>query len=199
MRPSAPNDDNGTGLRDCEPCTVRRGVRSVLHQREAGTTTISFIVTLFWTLVILLIFLQFSLIGYTWQVTGYAAYASARARIVGRLFNTDYKDVAENVMKGSLPKGWGSTWVVQELPLGIGVVVLYGQEVMGIPVPVVGRAVRHPLERADVAERAAVGAAHVRVEGPLERHVRHAVQRRLAGLLAVLGAHGRARIEQAFD
>ena len=99
-----------------------------------------FILTLFWTLVFLLIFLQFALIGYTWQVTGYAAFASARARIVGKLFNDDYKDVAENVMKGSLPDNWGSTWIVQELPFGIGVVVLYGQKVVGIPVPVLGRA-----------------------------------------------------------
>jgi hypothetical protein len=99
-----------------------------------------FIMTLFWTLVILLVFVQIAVVGYTWQVTGYAAYASARSRITGKLFNSDYKDVADTVLKNSLPEGWGRTWIVQELPLGIGVVILYGKSIFGLPVPVFGRA-----------------------------------------------------------
>lgn len=111
-----------------------------IARREGGAVTISFVVTLLWTLIVLVVFLQMAVIGYTWQVTGYAAYASARSRIVGALFNDDYKKVGRNVMRGSLPDGWGSTWVIQELPLNIGVLVLYGKSVLGIPVPVVGRA-----------------------------------------------------------
>ena len=45
-------------------------------------------------------------------------------------------------------------------------------------VAVVGRPVGALLERADVTERAAVDAAHVRVERPVERHALDAVQRR---------------------
>src|SRR5262249_37618962 len=59
----------------------------------------------------------------------------------------------------------------------------------GAAVLVARRAVGPPLEGADVTERAAVRAAHVRVERPLERHALDAVQRRLAGLLAVLDPH----------
>jgi len=56
---------------------------------------------------------------------------------------------------------------------------------------VVRRPVGPRLERADVAERAAVGAAHVRVERPGERHAAHPVEGAAARLLAVLGAHRR--------
>lgn len=56
----------------------------------------------------------------------------------------------------------------------------------------VGRPVGAALEGAHVAERAAVSAAHVGIERPLERHPADAVQGRTAGLLAVFGArHGR--------
>ena len=107
---------------------------------QAGTTTVMFVLTVFWAVVILVIFVQVALIGYTWEVTGYAAYASARSRITGKLFNDDYKHVADTVMKNSMPAGWGSTWLVQELPLGIGVIILYGKSIFGFPVPVFGRA-----------------------------------------------------------
>ncbi len=130
--------------------TLRGLFRSVLHQRrqrrtkaghrwvEAGATTIDFVFALFWTFVVLFAFVQIALVGYTWQVTGYAAYASARARIVGKLFNGDYKDVAENVMERSLPDNWGKTWIVQEIPI-FGVQIFYGKKILGIPVPVWGK------------------------------------------------------------
>ena len=57
------------------------------------------------------------------------------------------------------------------------------------PVAVIRRPIRTLLERADVAERAAVGAAHVRVERPRERHAADAVQRRPAGLLPIVDGH----------
>jgi hypothetical protein len=44
-----------------------------------------------------------------------------------------------------------------------------------------------PLERAHVAERAAVRAAHVRVQRPLERHPGDGIERGPAGLEAVIG------------
>jgi hypothetical protein len=113
--------------------------RSIRRGQE-GASTVMFVLTLFWTMVSLFLFIQIALIGYTWEVTGYAAYASARSRITGELFNGDYKDVANTVMKNSLPEGWGDTWIVQELPLGIGVVIFYGKSILGIPVPVFGRA-----------------------------------------------------------
>src|SRR6185437_16680927 len=47
------------------------------------------------------------------------------------------------------------------------------------------------LEGADVAEGAAVDAAHVRVQGPVERHPLDPVERAAARLLAVLDRHGR--------
>ena len=49
-----------------------------------------------------------------------------------------------------------------------------------------------PLEGAHVTERAAVDAAHVRVEGPGEPHALHPVQRRAARLFAILNRHSRA-------
>src|SRR5256885_1673923 len=55
-------------------------------------------------------------------------------------------------------------------------------------VTVVRRPVGAPLESPDVAERAAVGAAHVRVERPPEPHSLDAVQRAPAGLFAILHA-----------
>jgi hypothetical protein len=113
--------------------------RTPLLRCQKGWATLSFLFTLFWTFIILFVFIQMALIGFTWQVTGYAAYASARSRIVGQLFNADYKDTARNVMSNSLPPGWGKTWIVQELPIA-GVLILYGQKVLGIPVPVFGRA-----------------------------------------------------------
>ena len=59
-------------------------------------------------------------------------------------------------------------------------------------VAVVGWPVGAPLEGADVTERAAVDAAHVRVQRPVERHALDAVERDLARLLAVLDAHPRS-------
>ena len=56
-------------------------------------------------------------------------------------------------------------------------------------VAVVGGAVGTLLEPAHVAERAPVHAAHVGVERPLEGHALDAVERHLAGLLAVRDAH----------
>ena len=64
-------------------------------------------------------------------------------------------------------------------------------------VALVRRAVGAQLEGADVTERAAVRAAHVRVERPAERHALHAVERDLARLLAVLRPHRRS-IEHMF-
>src|SRR5262249_12492948 len=58
-------------------------------------------------------------------------------------------------------------------------------------VAVVGGPVSARFESPHVTERAAVGAAHVRVERPGEGHPAHAVERVAAGLLAVLGAHPR--------
>ena len=66
------------------------------------------------------------------------------------------------------------------------------------PVAIVRRAVGALLEVADVAERAAVRAPHVRVERPLERHAADLRQRRLARLDPVLDPH-RSRIEHTFD
>ena len=57
--------------------------------------------------------------------------------------------------------------------------------------------IRQSLEGTDEAERALMGAAHVRVQRPLERHVPHAGQRATAGFVAILGTH-RGRIEQMF-
>src|SRR5690606_24536922 len=48
-------------------------------------------------------------------------------------------------------------------------------------------AVDAPLEGTDVAERAAVRTAHVRVERPSERHALHPRKRALAGLVAIFG------------
>jgi hypothetical protein len=111
---------------------------------ESGVSTLDFILTCFWLLVVLFIFTQLALIGYTWQVAGYASFASARSRIVEGVGDpTYYKTVARNVMSRSLPDGWGSTWIVQELPFGIGVFILYWKDVnvllFDIPVPVLGR------------------------------------------------------------
>ncbi len=64
-------------------------------------------------------------------------------------------------------------------------------------VAVVGRAVGAQLEGADVAERAAVDAPHVRVQRPVEGHAADAVQSRSAGLFPVLGTHGPS-IERLF-
>src|SRR5262245_11741777 len=49
------------------------------------------------------------------------------------------------------------------------------------------------LEVPDVAERAPVHAAHVRVEGPLEAHALHRVEGGLAWLFAILDPHGLSR------
>ena len=65
------------------------------------------------------------------------------------------------------------------------------------PVAVVRGAVGTLLEVADVTERAAVHAAHVRVDRPPERHAAHLGQRRLARLDPVLDPH-RSRIEHMF-
>ena len=56
-------------------------------------------------------------------------------------------------------------------------------------VAVVGRPVGALLEGADVTERAAVDAAHVGVERPVEAHALDAVQGAAARLFAVLGGH----------
>jgi hypothetical protein len=56
-------------------------------------------------------------------------------------------------------------------------------------VTIVPRPVGARLERTDVTERAAVRAAHVRVEREGERHAADAVERVTARLLAVLGSH----------
>ena len=56
-------------------------------------------------------------------------------------------------------------------------------------VAIVRRTVGPELEGAHVAERAAVRAAHVRVEAPLERHAGDAIERRPAGLEAVVDGH----------
>src|SRR5688572_27685574 len=68
----------------------------------------------------------------------------------------------------------------------------------GCPVAIIGWTLSAALERPDVAERALVGATGVRVEGPLEAHALDAVQRTLAGLLAVLGAQHSRIIERPF-
>ena len=65
------------------------------------------------------------------------------------------------------------------------------------PVAVVGRTVGALLEVADVTERAAVRAAHVRIERPAERHAANLCERRLARLDPVLDAH-ESRIEHMF-
>ena len=54
------------------------------------------------------------------------------------------------------------------------------------------------LERADVAEGAAVDAPRVGVERPVERHPAHAVERRPAPLLAILDSHVEI-VEHTFD
>ena len=65
-------------------------------------------------------------------------------------------------------------------------------------VAVVGGTIGALLEVPDVAERAPVHAAHVRVERPPERHPADLRQRRLARLDPVLDPH-RSRIEHMFD
>src|SRR5262249_21381646 len=57
------------------------------------------------------------------------------------------------------------------------------------PVAGVRRPVRPPFECADVTERAAMDAAHVRVQRPLEPHALHPVERRAARLFAILDGH----------
>src|SRR6202040_1867520 len=57
------------------------------------------------------------------------------------------------------------------------------------PVTIVRGAVRSLLECPYVAERAAVDAAHVRVQGPLEAHALDRVEGALAGLFAILDPH----------
>src|SRR5262249_26990707 len=57
------------------------------------------------------------------------------------------------------------------------------------PVLLTRGAVRAQLVRPDVAERAAVRAAHVGVQRPVEGHPADPIERRSAGLLAVLDAH----------
>ena len=59
------------------------------------------------------------------------------------------------------------------------------------PVAIVGRTVGALLEVPDVTERAAVRAAHVRIERPAERHAANLCERRLARLDPVLDAHER--------
>src|SRR5207302_1076734 len=56
-------------------------------------------------------------------------------------------------------------------------------------VPIVRGTIRPALEGADVAERAAMSTAHVRVERPAEHHPGDPVQGGAAGLLAVLRLH----------
>jgi hypothetical protein len=58
-----------------------------------------------------------------------------------------------------------------------------------LTVTVVERAVGPTLEGPHVAERAAMDAAHVGVERPVEHHPLDAVEGALAGLLAVFGTH----------
>src|SRR5947208_4334870 len=58
-----------------------------------------------------------------------------------------------------------------------------------LPVPVVRRTVGSSFEGADVAERAAVHAAHVRVQRPVEHHPLDPVEGALAGLFPVFDAH----------
>ncbi len=65
-------------------------------------------------------------------------------------------------------------------------------------VAVAGVTVGAGLEGADVAERAAVRAAHVRVQPPAKRHPRDTVESASARLLSVLRAHTRM-IEHMFD
>ncbi len=67
-----------------------------------------------------------------------------------------------------------------------------------VAVALAGRTVGPLLERPDVTERAAVDAAHVRVERPGERHPSDAVESGLARLLAVFHPHA-GRIEHMFD
>ena len=55
-----------------------------------------------------------------------------------------------------------------------------------------------PLERSDVTERAAVDAAHVRVERPPERHALHSIQRGAAGLFAILDSHPRGQAYRTY-
>src|SRR5258707_7611937 len=62
----------------------------------------------------------------------------------------------------------------------------------------VGRPPHPPLEGADVTERAAVDAAHVRLQRPLEHHPAHTVQRTPPRLLAVLRGHALQHSERTF-
>src|SRR4029450_7764505 len=70
-------------------------------------------------------------------------------------------------------------------------------------VPLVRGPVGASLERPDVAERALVRAAHVRVQRPCERHAANPVERAPARLLAVLhalhGPHHRTYVRSAVD
>src|SRR4029079_15532727 len=65
-------------------------------------------------------------------------------------------------------------------------------------IAIVRRAIGPLLEASELAEVAAMGAAHVRVERPAERHAAHAVESGPARLLAVLGRHV-VRLERMFD
>ena len=66
-----------------------------------------------------------------------------------------------------------------------------------VAVALAGGPVGPLLERPDVTERAAVDAAHVRIERPGERHALDAVERGLARLLAIFRPHA-GRIEHMF-
>lgn len=114
-------------------------MRKLAEDEQGLVATLDFLFSMLWTIVILFFFIQIALVGFTWQVTGYATYAAGRSRMVGALFNRDYADVAKNVMKRSLPAKWGNTFIVQELPL-VGVFILYWKKIFGfIPIPVFGR------------------------------------------------------------
>ena len=65
-------------------------------------------------------------------------------------------------------------------------------------VAVVGRPVGTRLECTDVAERAAVGAARVRVQRPAEGHAGDLAEGRAAGILAVFRTRHLTTLEQAF-
>lgn len=116
-----------------------RKVHRKLAKDESGLLTLDFVFSAFWIVLILFIFVQFTIMTSTYQVVNYACHAAARAKIVGG----DYRQVARNVCERSLPAVWGDSVFVQWIP-GIGMTMMYWKSFdMGffsLPMPIFGRA-----------------------------------------------------------
>ncbi len=100
----------------------------------------------------------------------------------------------ETALRGLVGIGRGADRDLPSVPPGAG--ELAAQHVGDVrldsdrgAVPVVRRTVCSLLEGADVTERAAVHATHVRIQGPFEGHPAHPVESDAARLLAIFDSH----------